>query len=64
MQVDYVKTWEVLPSVWVDDKSKYLDTNYRSGQTLDVAVNYRGGSHLTSIRQDSPSSALAAPCRL
>ncbi|WP_231756917.1 Ig-like domain-containing protein [Microbulbifer elongatus] len=45
MQVDYVKTWEVLPSIWVDDKSKYLSTSYSNDGTLDVVVNYHGGSN-------------------
>ncbi|MBT3136414.1 Ig-like domain-containing protein [Alteromonas sp. ALT199] len=45
MQVEYVKTWEVLPSVWVDDANKYATTNYQSGGTLDVVVNYHGGSN-------------------
>ncbi|MDO6535550.1 Ig-like domain-containing protein [Alteromonas stellipolaris] len=45
MQVEYVKTWEVLPSIWVDDVDKYTTTNYRSGSTLDVVVNYHGGSN-------------------
>lgn len=45
MQVEYVKTWEVLPSIWVDDANKYATTSYQSGGTLDVVVNYHGGSN-------------------
>ncbi|WKT59398.1 Ig-like domain-containing protein [Microbulbifer thermotolerans] len=45
MQVEYVKTWEVLPSIWVDNKNKYLTTDYETGGELEVVVNYHGGSN-------------------
>ncbi|MBR9913131.1 MAG: hypothetical protein GYB33_22555, partial [Gammaproteobacteria bacterium] len=45
MQVAYIKSWEALPSVWVDDPTKYTTTQYPNNQTLDVTVNYHGGSN-------------------
>ncbi len=43
MQVEYVKTWEVLPSVWLDDANKYTRSSF-TGE-LDVVVHYHGGSN-------------------
>ncbi len=44
MQVDYVRTWEALPTLWVDDKDKYLTTNFVSGKKIDITCHYHPGS--------------------
>lgn len=44
MQVDYVRTWEAMPSLWVDDKNKYLTTNFVSGGNIEVTCHYHPGS--------------------
>ncbi|WP_226702695.1 family 16 glycosylhydrolase [Microbulbifer elongatus] len=50
MQVDYVKAWEVLPSVWVGNAEKHRSTDYQSGGQLDVSVGYHGGSNHHVVR--------------
>lgn len=45
MQVDYVKTWEVLPSVWIENRDSYENKTFSNQQPLDVDVNYHGGSN-------------------
>ncbi|MGL6259636.1 Ig-like domain-containing protein [Vibrio sp. WXL210] len=44
MKVDYVKTWKALPSVWIDDEDRYVNTEFPTNQPMDVVVNYHGGS--------------------
>ncbi|WP_111977871.1 family 16 glycosylhydrolase [Algibacillus agarilyticus] len=44
MQVDYVKTWKVAPSVWLANASAYKQTTYQIGKSIKVTVNYHGGS--------------------
>ncbi|GEA10732.1 hypothetical protein KUL49_11070 [Alteromonas sp. KUL49] len=43
MQVEYVKTWKALPSVWIENPGQYTSTQYRSGDTMEVTVDYHGG---------------------
>ncbi|MBU2886371.1 Ig-like domain-containing protein [Gilvimarinus agarilyticus] len=45
MQVDYVKTWEVQPSVWLENRASYENGSFSNQQSLDVEVNYHGGSN-------------------
>ncbi|WP_159083956.1 Ig-like domain-containing protein [Saccharobesus litoralis] len=45
MQVEYLKTWQALPSIWLDDPQNYTSTSYQAGSTMDVTVNYHGGSN-------------------
>lgn len=45
MQVDYVKVWEALPSLWVEDKKAIQAKNYKVGQSLNVELHYHGGSN-------------------
>lgn len=44
MQVDYVRTWEAQPALWMDNKNKYLTTEYVSGGTMEVVCHYHPGS--------------------
>ncbi|MBD1388352.1 Ig-like domain-containing protein [Neiella sp. HB171785] len=44
MQVEYVKTWKALPSVWIANPGQYQSTNYPAGGDLRVTVSYHGGS--------------------
>lgn len=45
MQVDYVKVWEALPSLWVDDKKSIQTKTYTLNKPLNIKLNYHGGSN-------------------
>ncbi|EWH10747.1 Kappa-carrageenase [Catenovulum agarivorans DS-2] len=46
MRVDYVRGWEVLPSIWLDHSSKQLKSiKYTTSDTLSVKLHYHGGSN-------------------
>lgn len=45
MQVDYVKTWEVLPSVWIEEGQKLTNKSYRLGENISFNVSYHAGSN-------------------
>lgn len=45
MQVEYVKTWEALPSIWIDNQEKYQYSSFPISHPLEVTVNYHGGSN-------------------
>ncbi len=44
MKVDYVRTWEILPSLWMDDIEKYKSLEYMSGTYLDLNIHFHPGS--------------------
>lgn len=44
MEVQYVKTWKAMPSVWIEQPQQYQNTQYASGSNMAVTVSYHGGS--------------------
>lgn len=50
MQIDYVKTWEALPSVWVAKANELQSAKFDINKGLEITINYHGGSndHLVS----------------
>lgn len=45
MQVEYVKTWQALPSIWIKNSDIYTSTKFNVTQPLKVEVGYHGGSN-------------------
>ncbi len=43
MQIEYVKTWKALPSIWLDNPAQYT-APVHTGNTIGVTVGYHGGS--------------------
>ncbi|GGA86213.1 hypothetical protein GCM10011369_30340 [Neiella marina] len=44
MQIEYVKTWQALPSVWLEQPQQLQSTSYTTNGELSLTVAYHGGS--------------------
>ncbi|MBD1388356.1 family 16 glycosylhydrolase [Neiella sp. HB171785] len=44
MQVEYVKTWKALPSIWIEQAEQYQQRSYPTGTNVQVNVGYHAGS--------------------
>lgn len=45
MQVDYVKTWEALPSIWFSELSGVDKQTFNTNKPASFTINYHAGSH-------------------
>ena len=45
MQIEYVKTWEALPSIWLENTEQYKQKQFAVNEPMVVTVNYHGGSN-------------------
>lgn len=44
MSADYVRTWDVLPSLWLNDKERYTQQNFYAGKEIVVNCSFHPGS--------------------
>ena len=59
MQIDYVKTWEALPSIWLENPKKVLSTIYSREQNLPITMKYHAGSHEQLVQGKSQGITLS-----
>ncbi|MGJ8694151.1 MAG: family 16 glycosylhydrolase [Thalassotalea sp.] len=45
MQVDYIKTWQALPSMWLDNRQALQQNQYQTSEDLKLQLSYHGGSN-------------------
>ncbi|WP_448248461.1 family 16 glycosylhydrolase [Thalassotalea agariperforans] len=59
MQIDYVKTWQALPAIWLDNADKLLSTAHHNQQSLMVNIKYHAGSDYHLVEGKSQGITIA-----
>ena len=58
MQVDYVKVWQAMPSVWLEQKQLNKDNINQQDNSLNLTVHYHGGSNDYVVENDNKGLTL------